>query len=118
METVAAVMLVLGTALMLVAAIGLIRLRDPLQRMHSATKAGTLGTILVIGGVMVGMETPPIASGTLAILFVTFTLPVAAQMLGRATFLSDTKLTGGEAMEIPELEHLRSRSPSSSDVDA
>ena len=36
-----------GVAFLLIAAIGLVRLPDALQRMHSATKAGTLGTALV-----------------------------------------------------------------------
>lgn len=109
MPILAGVMLVLGTALMLVAAIGLIRLGDPLQRMHSATKAGTLGTTLLIGGVLAGMDDPPLSSGILTIVFITVTLPIASQMLGRATFLSDARLAEGSALDIAELEHLRNR---------
>jgi multicomponent Na+:H+ antiporter subunit G len=103
MAMAAALMLVLGTALMMIAAIGLIRLRDPLQRMHSATKAGTLGTILLIAGVIAGMDNPPVSSGTLAILFLMVTLPLGAQMLGRATFRSEPDMVEGADTVIPGL---------------
>lgn len=99
----AAIMLVLGASLMLIAAIGLIRLRDPLQRMHSATKAGTLGAILLIGGVLAGIDDPAISSGTLTMLFLTVTLPIGAQMLGRATFLTEPDLVDDADTAIPGL---------------
>ncbi len=104
----AAVLLVLGTALMLIAAIGLIRLSDPLQRMHSATKAGTLGSILLIAGVITGMNDPPLSSGLLAILFLTVTIPIGAQMLGRAAFLTQPGLVEDADTAIPGLRPLGS----------
>lgn len=106
MDILAALLLVAGALLMLIAAIGIIRLRDPLQRMHSATKAGTLGTVLLIAGVLLGTDDPPVWTGLLAILFLMFTLPLAAQMLGRAAYLSGTPLTGIEAGAIPGLDML------------
>ena len=117
METVAAVMLVLGTALMLVAAIGLIRLRDPLQRMHSATKAGTLGCALVILGAMLLGEVARPSTGLLAILFLLVTLPFGAQLLGRAAYLSDTPLSGiGDDPLAPELARTDARQPGDSET--
>lgn len=104
MEALASVLLVAGALLMLIAAIGIIRLRDPLQRMHSATKAGTLGTILLIVGVLLGTDAAPVSTGLLAILFLMFTLPLAAQLLGRATYLSGTPLKGIGKAEIPGLK--------------
>src|SRR5690606_30895248 len=104
MDILAAFLLVLGALLMLIAAIGIIRLRDPLQRMHSPTKAGTLGTILLVAGVLVGADAAPISTGLLAILFLMFTLPLAAQLLGRAAYLSGTPLVGIEKTAIPGLE--------------
>jgi len=90
----AALFLVIGTALILLAAVGLIRLRDPLQRMHSATKAGTLGTTLLILGVLLSGDGGTPITGVLAIVFLLFTLPIGAQLLGRATYLSGTPLSG------------------------
>ena len=103
MDILAALLLVAGTLLMLIAAIGIIRLRDPLQRMHSATKAGTLGTVLLVIGVLLGTDAAPVSTGMLAILFLMFTLPLAAQLLGRATYLSGTTLAGIEKDAIPGL---------------
>ncbi|WP_344693373.1 monovalent cation/H(+) antiporter subunit G [Sphingomonas cynarae] len=88
------VLMTLGVGFLLVAAIGLVRLPDALQRMHSATKAGTLGTALVILGAMLLGEVARPSTGLLTILFLLVTLPFGAQLLGRAAYLSGTPLTG------------------------
>lgn len=93
-----------GVLLMLVAAIGLIRLRDPLQRMHSATKAGTLGTTLVVLGALIMVQDVPLSTAVLTILFLLFTLPIGAQLLGRATYVSGVRLKGIDANPIAELD--------------
>ena len=84
----------LGAAFLLVAAAGVIRLPDPLQRMHSATKAGTLGTTLLLLGVMVSGTVDRSVSGWLPIIFLLVTLPLGAQLLARGTYLSGTRLQG------------------------
>lgn len=106
-QLLSAILLISGTLLMLIAAIGILRLKDPLQRMHSSTKAGTLGTILLVSGVLLGTDNPPLSNGVLVMLFLMFTLPLAAQLLGRATYLSGTSLTGIQEGAIPELEAKR-----------
>ncbi len=83
-----------GVAFLLIAAIGLVRLPDALQRMHSATKAGTLGTALVIVGAMLLGEVARPQTGLLTILFLLVTLPFGAQLLGRATYVARTPLDG------------------------
>lgn len=103
-----AVLLGGGVVLMLIAAIGLVRLRDPLQRMHSATKAGTLGTIWVVLGALVVVDDVPVSTAILTILFLLFTLPIGAQLLGRATYLSGAKLKG---IDDDPIDELRRRSP-------
>lgn len=87
-------LMTLGVGFLAVAAIGLVRLPDALQRMHSATKAGTLGTALVILGAMLLGEVARPSTGLLTILFLLVTLPFGAQLLGRAAYLSGTPLTG------------------------
>jgi len=84
----------LGGVFLLIAAIGVIRLSDPLQRMHSATKAGTLGTALVLGGVMLSGAVRVSWTVPLTMLFLLLTLPIGAQLLARATYLSGTPLNG------------------------
>lgn len=90
----ATTLMILGAGFLLVAAIGLIRLRDPLQRMHSGTKAGTLGTSLLLAGVMASQGVESRASGFLAVIFLLITLPIGAQLLGRAAYISGTALDG------------------------
>ena len=94
MAIVSGILLALGVALMLIAAIGLIRLKDPLQRMHSATKAGTLGTTFVVAGVMLSGDDVAPLTGLLTIAFLLFTLPIGAQLLGRAIYMSGEPLIG------------------------
>ena len=87
-------MLTLGVGFLLVAAIGLVRLPDPFQRMHSATKAGTLGTSLIVLGVLLLDQTARLATGLLTILFLLVTLPLGGQLLGRAAYLARTPMEG------------------------
>jgi multicomponent Na+:H+ antiporter subunit G len=47
-EYLTGVLMVTGSIFCLVAALGIVRLPDPLTRMHAATKAGTLGAGLLI----------------------------------------------------------------------
>lgn len=96
MTIVAMVVMALGAAFLLAAAIGVIRLRDPLQRMHSATKAGTLGTALLILGAMLTGAIDQVGTGLLAILFLLITLPLTAQVLARASYVSGSRLEGLE----------------------
>lgn len=97
MTTLAMVLMAAGTAFLLAAAIGVIRLRDPLQRMHSATKAGTLGTALLIVGTLLTSAVEATSTGVLAIVFLLITLPLTAQVLARASYVSGSRLDGIEA---------------------
>lgn len=104
-----------GVAFLLIAAIGLVRLPDALQRMHSATKAGTLGTALVIFGAMLLGEVARPQTGLLSILFLLVTLPAAAQLLGRATYVTRTPLEGIADDPLARDEHFPAGRPPSND---
>lgn len=88
MTVLAIAFMTFGVGFLLVAAIGLIRLPDPLQRMHSATKAGTLGTSLILLGILGAGDVAKPSTALLTILFLLMTLPIGAQLLGRAAYLS------------------------------
>lgn len=94
MTLIAAALLILGACFLLIAAIGIVRLRDPLQRMHSATKAGTLGSSLMLCGVMCAKVEGAGVTSAVVILFMLLTLPFGAQLLGRATYVSGTAVEG------------------------
>lgn len=82
-----------GTLFMLVAAIGLLRLPDLYTRMHAVTKAGTLGVGLVLLSAAVAFgDVSVVTRALVALLFVLFTAPVSAHMIGRAGYLGNVSL--------------------------
>jgi multicomponent Na+:H+ antiporter subunit G len=93
-DVVAAVMLVVGVAFISIASLGVARLPDVFQRMHAATKAGGIGTSLVVLGVLVAGGWVRPLTGVLTILFMLLTLSVASQLLARAAYLSGAPIGG------------------------
>lgn len=84
-----------GVIFLGIATIGLLRLDDPFQRMHAATKAGTLGAGLVLIGTMVTKgNTDAAITGSFALLFLILTIPVASHLLARAAYISGSELAG------------------------
>ena len=94
--TVAAALLVAGVAFIAIASIGVARLPDVFQRMHAATKAGGIGTSLVVSGVLVAGGVARPLTGVLTIMFMLLTLSVASQLLARAAYLSGAPIQGLE----------------------
>jgi multicomponent Na+:H+ antiporter subunit G len=94
--TVAALLLAGGVGFILIASIGVARLPDVLQRMHAATKAGGIGTSLVVSGVLVAGGVARPLTGVLTIAFMLLSLSVASQLLARAAYLSGAPIEGLE----------------------
>nr|WP_321443289.1 monovalent cation/H(+) antiporter subunit G [uncultured Cohaesibacter sp.] len=83
--SVAAIFLLIGSAFTVLAGVGLVRLPDVFTRMHAATKVGTLGSGLILFGVALHFgDTATIIRVALIILFLLFTAPIGAHMIGRA----------------------------------
>ncbi len=92
-EIITALFLILGSLFCLVAALGMLRLPDTVIRMHAATKAGTLGTGLILVGEAFFYGELSITLRALAtITFLLLTAPVAAHLIGRAAYYSNIKL--------------------------
>lgn len=89
-----ALLLVAGVAFIIIAGVGVARLPDTFQRMHAATKAGGIGTTLVILGMLVAGDVDRPVTGVLIILFMLLTLSVASQLLARAAYMSGASLQG------------------------
>ena len=83
-----------GVAFITIASVGVARLPDVFQRMHAATKAGGIGTSLVLLGVLVAGGVARPVTGVLTIVFMLLTLSVASQLLARAAYLSGARLEG------------------------
>lgn len=78
-------LLVLGCALLAMAAVGVVRLPDALSRQHAATKAGTLALGVLMVAVALGGADWGWALRALALFVVLLaTLPVASHVLARA----------------------------------
>ncbi|MFC4494804.1 monovalent cation/H(+) antiporter subunit G [Streptomyces ovatisporus] len=88
-DAAAAVCMLLGALLCLLAGIGLLRLPDVLSRMHAGTKPQTFGLLLVLLGA--GLRLRDGADmGTIVLVGLSqlVTVPVAAHMIGRAAYRS------------------------------
>lgn len=86
-DWIAAALLVSGGVFCLVAGVGILRLGDVFARMHAATKAGTLGLALVCLALMVKATTVlQVVEALFVFLFMIFSAPVGAHLIGRAAF--------------------------------
>lgn len=86
-DVIAAVLILVGAGLSLVAGVGLLRLPDVLARMHAQTKPAVLGLLLVLAGVGLHLRSAGLgASLALVAAFQLLTAPVGAHMIGRAAY--------------------------------
>lgn len=84
---IAGLLVLIGSFFALVASIGLWRLPDIYTRSHSASKAGTLGSGLVLIALAVHAGDAAITSRALAgVVFFLLTAPIAAHLLARAAY--------------------------------
>lgn len=87
LDLLAAVLVFAGTALTLCAAIGLVRFRDTLSRMHPAAKPQVLGLMLVAAGAVIRVwPQPDTGMLVLAGLVALCTAPVIANRVGNVAY--------------------------------
>lgn len=86
MTVIASTLLVVGTAFVLLACIGVARMPGPIARMHAAGKATTLGLLLTLAGTAFALERRNLDTGklVLAAVFLVLTTPAAAHLVARA----------------------------------
>jgi multicomponent Na+:H+ antiporter subunit G len=80
----ASALLLLGALIGLVGAIGVLRLPDSYTRMHAASKAGALGTALILAGVAAATSGAVALAAVFALVIVLATAPLAAHAMARA----------------------------------
>ncbi len=92
MEIAGAIIVLLGSLVLLVAALGLLRMPDVYNRLQVGTKSSTLGTIMTFFGLFLIM---PEWWGKLILLviFVMVTNPVSSHVLARAAYFINIPLT-------------------------
>ncbi|WP_152549427.1 Na+/H+ antiporter subunit G [Geomicrobium sp. JCM 19038] len=95
-EIIVAILVLIGVALALISAFGLIRLPDVYTRSHAATKSATLGVLVTIIGAFLFFG---LSEGVysvrliLGIIFVFLTAPVAGHLICRAAYRSGVSLS-------------------------
>ncbi|MEM6971255.1 MAG: monovalent cation/H(+) antiporter subunit G [Pseudomonadota bacterium] len=86
-EQIAALLMVAGGIFCFSAALGLVRFPDVFMRMHAATKAGTLGILLLaVGQMLVAPELSVFVRALLIAVFIIGTAPIGAHLIGRAAY--------------------------------
>jgi multicomponent Na+:H+ antiporter subunit G len=94
-EVIAAILILIGTVVSFLSAVGLIRFPDVYTRSHAASKSSTLGVLCTLLGTLLYFW---MSEGyfsirlILGIFFVFLTAPVAAHVMCRAAYRSDVKL--------------------------
>ncbi|NBB78606.1 MAG: Na+/H+ antiporter subunit G [Verrucomicrobia bacterium] len=93
MDYLIAVLIVVGSAFALVAALGVLRMPDFYMRMHAATKAGAFGALLLLVAAALYFGTlRAVITSILVIIFFYITTPVAAQTLAESAYRRGVKL--------------------------
>lgn len=109
-ELIVSVLVVAGGFFCFAAGLGVLRLPDLLIRMHASTKAGTLGSGLILTAVAVAFaEGTVVARAVAAIVFLLLTAPVAAHLIGRAAFRTGVPMIDKTRCEPGVAEALRHR---------
>ena len=87
LDVIAAVLLLAGSFLVMVAGIGIARFPDLLARMHAATKPQVLGLAMLMTGLALEIRVPSVIwTLLLVVLFQLITAPVSAHMVGRSGY--------------------------------
>ncbi|MCO5191102.1 MAG: monovalent cation/H(+) antiporter subunit G [Anaerolineae bacterium] len=87
LEITAAVLLVVGTLLMVVAGIGIMRMPDLYMRMSAATKASTVGAAALLLAAALSFAGLSVKTQVVAtIVFLLATAPVGAHVIARAAY--------------------------------
>ena len=94
MRFVVDIFLLLGSAFLLLAALGVVRMTDFYMRMSGSSKAVSLGTGCLAIGLALHMDDPGVTTrAILLMLLFLLKAPVAAHMLGRAAYMTGVPLS-------------------------
>lgn len=84
---ISALIIFLGALFVLIAALGTYRFKDVYQKMHAATKAGTMGVGLILVGVVLQLDSvASITEAILLIVFIVITNPISAHLIAKTLY--------------------------------
>ena len=99
-DIIAGLLLIAGAVFALLAAVGLWRLPDIYSRMHAASKAGTLGSGLMLIALAVHAGDVSTTSRAIAgVIFFLLTAPISAHLLAKAAYAVGYRLTSDSVLD-------------------
>lgn len=105
-EVAAGLLLLGGTGIVLLAAVGLNRFEGVFAKMHAATKSATLGVLLVLGAAALRAEPRAVPTILLVAIFQLLSAPISAHLVGRAAYrTSPSERALLEVDELADAEH-------------
>ena len=97
---VAGLLILAGTFFAFVAALGLWRFPDIYSRMHAASKAGTLGSGMVLLALAVNSgDTATVTRALAGIAFFLLTAPISAHLLAKAAYVVGYELAKSSVLD-------------------
>ena len=100
LDVLVALLLIVGAFFALLAAVGLVRLPDLYTRMHAASKAGTVGSGLLLIALAIHDGGGGTASRAMAgVVFFLLTAPIGAHLLAKAAYAVGYELWSGSVMD-------------------
>jgi multicomponent Na+:H+ antiporter subunit G len=100
MDVAISTLLLIGTGLMVLAAVGVLKLPDVFGRLQAGTKAASLGLAFVFAGTALAAPgAVSVAKLLLAVAFQFATAPVAAHVIGRAAYRSGAPMWEGTVVD-------------------
>ena len=88
-------LIIVGSVFALAAAIGIVRLPDVYSRMHAASKAGTMGSgLMMIALAFVADDLATATRALVGVVFFILTAPVSAHLLAKAAYAVGYRLWG------------------------
>ncbi|MEN0021452.1 MAG: monovalent cation/H(+) antiporter subunit G [Planctomycetota bacterium] len=105
----------IGAFFATLAGVGIIRMPDLYTRMQSATKAGTLGVACIAAAAVAHFQTvSSLIEGSLIIVFLFATAPVASHLIARSAFVAGTPLWTRTTLDADVAPNSDSPEPSAS----
>lgn len=99
-DIIAGLLLIAGAIFALLAAVGLWRLPDIYSRMHAASKAGTLGSgLLLIALAVHAGDTSTTSRAIAGVVFFLLTAPISAHLLAKAAYAVGYRLSKETVMD-------------------
>ena len=99
MDVLAGVLLVSGSVFMFLAGFGMLRFRETFERMHAASKASSLGIILIGVGAALRLDTRSVLAIALVVVLHLLTVPVGAHLIGRSAHREWSAQQGSDVVD-------------------